>query len=49
VVSAQFMLDSESRLQEAIQKMLVAETPMQSTASDQEMSSETMMPAEHHH
>ncbi len=51
VVSAQFMLDSESRLQEAIQKMLAAGAPLQSTAADlnPEMPSETMAPADHHH
>src|SRR5690606_8774405 len=43
VVSAQFMLDSESRLREAIQKMLeVRSSPPKSEAEDLDMSGLTM-------
>ena len=51
VVSAQFMLDSESRLQETIQKMLAAKNPVHSTEPDSgsEVSAESMMHHEHHH
>ena len=36
VTSAQFMLDSESRLQEAIRKMLQGQTPQEATPEDAE-------------
>ncbi len=51
VTSAQFMLDSESRLQEAIHKMLHGQTSLESTPKDAEakISSESTEPAEHLH
>ncbi len=51
VTSAQFMLDSESRLQEAIRKMLHGQTSLESTPEDAEarISSESTEPAEHLH
>ena len=51
VTSAQFMLDSESRLQEAIHKMLQGQTSPESTPEDAESStpSELTEPGEHLH
>ena len=51
VTSAQFMLDSESRLQEVIRKMLHGQTSLESTPEDAEArtSSESTEPAEHLH
>jgi len=51
VISAQFMLDSESRLQEAIRKMLQEQLPVKSDPSGLEsgISSDLATPAEHSH
>ena len=53
VTSAQFMLDSESRLQEAIQKMLnerqamqMEDTPVPMTDSNMEHEAQDSMPAD---
>ena len=51
VTSAQFMLDSESRLQEAIRKMIQGQTSLESTPENAEarMPSELTEPGEHMH
>ncbi|MCY4170422.1 MAG: efflux RND transporter periplasmic adaptor subunit [Bacteroidetes bacterium] len=49
VISAQFMLDSESRLQETIQKMLHGQTAPPSDATESESSTNMLDHSEHMH